>query len=50
MMVLTGEKTPMALSQAGDIQAKERHILSDGFIIHISKPLSFGLMNNDYSR
>jgi len=49
MMVL-GIKTPMAISQTGDIQAEEPHILSDGFIIHISKPLSFGLMNNDYSR
>lgn len=50
MMVLSGEKTPLALSQTGGIQAEEPPTLSDGFIIHISKPLSFGLMNNDYSR
>jgi hypothetical protein len=49
MMVL-GEKTPLALSQTGDIQAEEPHILSDGFITHKSKPLSFGIKNNNYSR
>jgi len=49
MTVLTGEKTPLALSQTGDIQAEEPPTLSDGFIIK-GKVLSFGLMNNDYSR
>jgi len=48
MMVL-GIKTPMAISQTGGIQAEEPHILSDGFIIK-GKVLSFGLMNNNYSR